>query len=165
IIITLNNQLYVTVLPHVCNTEELAVLRAKYSSEGTSLLSSSVARRVITLFSTKMSSHTDPLRLNEERLFLDLMDSLPKDIKDTRNILEIRDNVLYVWNAKEYCVMTLNVTATRGENGNVPYQNMAQPNENPIVNEFNALNVPFSSIPLARSQLHYTLVAGENPDR
>ena len=109
-------------LPHVCNIEELAVLRAKYSSEGTSLLSFSVARCIITLFPTKMNSYTDPLRLNEERLFLDLMDSLPKDIKDTRNILEIRDNVLYVWNAKEYCVMTLNVTATRGGNGDVPYQ-------------------------------------------
>ena len=110
------------VLPHVCDIEVLAVLRAKYSSEGTSLLSFGVARRVITLFSAKMSSYTDPLHLNEERLFLDLMDSLPKDIKDTRNVLEIRDNVLYVWNAKEYCVMTLNVTATRGENKDVPYQ-------------------------------------------
>ncbi|KAK1117803.1 hypothetical protein K0M31_015738 [Melipona bicolor] len=111
-----------SMLPHVCDIEELAVLRAKYSSEGTSLLSFGVARRVITLFSAKMSSYTDPLRLNEERLFLDLMDSLPKDIKDTRNILEIRDNVLYVWNAKEYCVVTLNITATRGENKGVPYQ-------------------------------------------
>lgn len=69
-----------------------------------------------------MSSYTDPLHLNEMSLFRELQDNLPKNIKDTRNILEIRDNVLYVWNAKDFCVVTLNIAATRGEIGDVPYQ-------------------------------------------
>lgn len=64
----------------------------------------------------------DPHSLNEERLFLELKDSFPQNIKDTRNILEIRDNVLYVWNARDFCVMTLNLAATRGKSGDVPYQ-------------------------------------------
>nr|XP_003702612.1 PREDICTED: nuclear pore complex protein Nup88 [Megachile rotundata] len=63
-----------------------------------------------------MSSCTDPLRLNEKRLFQELKNNLPTNLKDTRNIFEIRDNVLYVWNAKDFCVMTLNVATTRGEN-------------------------------------------------
>lgn len=69
-----------------------------------------------------MSSYTDPLHLNEMSLFRELQDNLPKNVKDTRNILEIRDNVLYVWNAKDFCVVTLNIAATRGEIGDVPYQ-------------------------------------------
>ncbi|XP_033345817.1 nuclear pore complex protein Nup88 isoform X1 [Bombus vosnesenskii] len=77
-----------------------------------------------------MNSYTDPLRLNEERLFVDLVESLPKNIKDTRNILEIRDNMLYVWNPKEFCVMALNVAAARGKN-DVPYQKL-RPTDIPI---------------------------------
>lgn len=107
--------------PRICDFAKVAALRAKYTSEGTSLLSFGVVRRVITSFLTKMNSYTDPLRLNEERLFVDLVESLPKNIKDTRNILEIRDNMLYVWNPKEFCVMALNVAAARGKNY-VPYQ-------------------------------------------
>ncbi|XP_017760271.1 PREDICTED: nuclear pore complex protein Nup88-like [Eufriesea mexicana] len=69
-----------------------------------------------------MSSFMDPHSLNKERLFLELRNSFPQNIKDTRNILEIRDNVLYVWNARDFCVMTLNLGATRGKSGDVPYQ-------------------------------------------
>ncbi|XP_033329725.1 nuclear pore complex protein Nup88 [Megalopta genalis] len=56
-----------------------------------------------------MSAYTDPLRLNERLLFRELKNNLPKNIKDTQNILEIRDNVIYVWDAKEFCVMTLHL--------------------------------------------------------
>lgn len=64
-----------------------------------------------------MSSCTDLLRLNEKRLFTDIKASLPSGVKETRNILEIRDNVLYVWNADKCCVLTLNLAAARGEPG------------------------------------------------
>ncbi|KOC65343.1 Nuclear pore complex protein Nup88 [Habropoda laboriosa] len=76
-----------------------------------------------------MCSYTDPLRLNENHLFRELKNSLPKNIKDTRNILEIRDNVLYVWNAMDFCVMTSNVAITRGVD--VPYQKL-RPIDPPI---------------------------------
>lgn len=69
-----------------------------------------------------MSLYTDPLCLNKHRLFLELKNSLSGNIKDTRNILEIRDNVLYVWNANDSCVMTLNVAASREKDGDVLYQ-------------------------------------------
>lgn len=79
-------------------------------------------RGVITLLCAKMSLYTDPLCLNKHRLFLELKNSLSGNIKDTRNILEIRDNVLYVWNANDSCVMTLNVAASREKDGDVLYQ-------------------------------------------
>lgn len=71
-----------------------------------------------------MSSCTDLLQLNEKSLFKDIRPSLAATgAKETRNVLEIRDNILYVWNADKCCVQTLNVSATRGKLGeNVPYQ-------------------------------------------
>lgn len=69
----------------------------------------------------KMSSCTDLLRLNESRLFKDLKRSLPSNVKETRNILEIRDNVLFVWNAEKSRVLTFNTA--RGElDEDSPYQ-------------------------------------------
>lgn len=70
-----------------------------------------------------MSSCTDLLRLNDKRLFQDIKASLSSGAKETRNVLEIRDNVLYVWDADKCCVRTLNVSAARGKLGeDVPYQ-------------------------------------------
>ncbi|XP_054004714.1 nuclear pore complex protein Nup88 isoform X1 [Hylaeus anthracinus] len=67
----------------------------------------------------------DPLRLIESSLVEELKKHLPKNIKDTRNILEIRDNVLYVWDAEDYSVLTLNVAATHGKiGGDVSYQKL-----------------------------------------
>lgn len=70
-----------------------------------------------------MDSCTDPLHLNENNLFKHLKDGLPKSAKETRNILEIRDDVLYVWNADEFCVLTLNIAATCSKPGeSIAYQ-------------------------------------------
>jgi len=70
-----------------------------------------------------MSSCTDLLRLNEKPLFKDIRASLSPGTKETRNVLEIRDNVLYVWNADRCCVLTLNIAAARGKLGeDVPHQ-------------------------------------------
>ncbi|XP_050445936.1 nuclear pore complex protein Nup88 [Cataglyphis hispanica] len=86
-----------------------------------------------------MSSCTDLLRLNEKRLFKDIRASLPCGAKETRNVLEVRDNVLYAWNAKNHCVHTFNVAATRGKlDEDVPYQSL-QPTDPPIFDITNVL--------------------------
>ncbi|XP_018337042.1 PREDICTED: nuclear pore complex protein Nup88 [Trachymyrmex septentrionalis] len=86
-----------------------------------------------------MSSCTDLLRLNEKGLFKDIKASLSSSAKETRNILEIRDNVLYVWNADKCCVLTLNVAATRGKiSEDVPYQTL-RPTDPPIFEVTNVL--------------------------
>ncbi|XP_018403349.1 PREDICTED: nuclear pore complex protein Nup88 [Cyphomyrmex costatus] len=86
-----------------------------------------------------MSSCTDLLRLNEKGLFKDIKASLSSGAKETRNILEIRDNVLYVWNADKCCVLTLNIAATRGKVGeDVPYQTL-RPTDPPIFEVTNVL--------------------------
>lgn len=86
-----------------------------------------------------MSSCTDLLRLNEKGLFKDIKASLSSGAKETRNIFEIRDNVLYVWNADKCCVLTFNVAATRGKIGeDVPYQTL-RPTDSPIFEVANVL--------------------------
>ncbi|XP_011161716.1 nuclear pore complex protein Nup88 [Solenopsis invicta] len=86
-----------------------------------------------------MSSCTDLLRLNEKGLFKDIKENLTSGAKETRNILEIRDNVLYVWNGDKCCVLTLNVAVTRGKLGeDVPYQTL-QPTDPPIFEVTNVL--------------------------
>lgn len=70
-----------------------------------------------------MDSCTDTLCLNDNRLFKKLKASLPSDGKETQNIIEIRDDILYAWNADESCILTLNVGAMRGNiGGDVSYQ-------------------------------------------
>lgn len=65
--------------------------------------------------------------------------SLSRSAKETRNILEIRDNVLYVWNADKCCVLTLNVAATRGKlDEDIPYQTL-RPTDPPIFEVTNVL--------------------------
>jgi len=72
----------------------------------------------------EMSSCTDLLRLNEKPLFKDIRASLAGiATKETRNVLEIRDNALYVWNADKCCVLALNIAAARGKlDEDVPHQ-------------------------------------------
>ncbi|KAI4481735.1 hypothetical protein M0804_009256 [Polistes exclamans] len=45
----------------------------------------------------------------------ELKRNLSGNTNETHNILEIRDDVLYVWNADKCCIQTLNVGATRGK--------------------------------------------------
>ncbi|XP_051154402.1 nuclear pore complex protein Nup88 isoform X1 [Leptopilina boulardi] len=72
-----------------------------------------------------MSSCTDLLHLNDKRLFQELKKSLPKGAKETRNIIEIRDDILYVWNADTCCILTLDIAATREKlHEDVPYQSL-----------------------------------------
>ncbi|XP_063975939.1 nuclear pore complex protein Nup88 [Diachasmimorpha longicaudata] len=86
-----------------------------------------------------MCSVTDPLRLNDNPLFKELKDGLPKSEKETMNILEIRDDILYVWNPDKCCVFTLNVAATRGKTGEaVPFQTL-KPTDPPIFEITNLL--------------------------
>lgn len=75
-----------------------------------------------------MTSCTDKYNLNEKRLFKDVKASLAcgaAGVKETRNVLEIRENVLYVChqNADECRVLTFNVAAVRDKpDEDVPYQ-------------------------------------------
>lgn len=70
-----------------------------------------------------MSSTTDYLRLNEQKIFRNIRESLPKGIVKTQNLLTVRDDVLFVWNCQDSCILTLNVKAAKSREGDsVSYQ-------------------------------------------
>ncbi|XP_078032755.1 nuclear pore complex protein Nup88-like isoform X2 [Augochlora pura] len=66
-----------------------------------------------------MSAYTDPLQLNEIPVFRQLKNNMPKNVKDTRNIIEIRDNVIYAWDAMEFSLLTLNLGVYRNKNAKI----------------------------------------------
>lgn len=67
-----------------------------------------------------MASCTDRLKLNDHELFKLLKNDMPKSDKETRNIIEIRDDILYAWNTDKCCLFVLIL----GDNFNpsAPYQ-------------------------------------------
>lgn len=68
-------------------------------------------------------SNTDYLRLSEHKIFKELYASLPKNFKKSVNLLTICDGVLFTWDNQNNCVLTLNIKAARGREGdNVIHQ-------------------------------------------
>ncbi|CAG9861223.1 unnamed protein product [Phyllotreta striolata] len=70
-------------------------------------------------------SSTDYLRLNNHKIFKELRESLPKNINKTMNLVVVHDNVLFSWDFQNNCVLTLNLKAARGKQGdNVIHQKL-----------------------------------------
>lgn len=54
----------------------------------------------------------DTCKWNSTDLFKHLHKVLPKDFGQTHNIVEVKDDMLFVWNDVEKCLMTLNWRAS-----------------------------------------------------
>lgn len=66
------------------------------------------------LYETKLANH---------KIFKDLKDSLDGNSSGKlRNLLELRDDVLYVWNSRENCLMTINLKHLEENGDETPYQ-------------------------------------------
>lgn len=71
----------------------------------------------------KMSISADYLHLNDHKIIKNIRESLPKGIVKTLNLLTVKDDVLFVWNCQDNCMLTLNVKAVRSKEGDsVNYQ-------------------------------------------
>lgn len=57
---------------------------------------------------------TDFLKLHNHKLFKNVRETLPNNIKNTQNVLAIRDDVLYIWDFQDNCILTLNIKLSRG---------------------------------------------------
>ncbi|XP_017770367.1 PREDICTED: nuclear pore complex protein Nup88 [Nicrophorus vespilloides] len=91
-------------------------------------------------------SSTDYLRLNEHKIFKNVRETLPEDVDKAKNLMCVRDDVLYTWNYQDNCVLTLNIKAARSRDGdNIVHQTllpMSAPYfvpDNIIVNNSNTL--------------------------
>ncbi|XP_069683865.1 nuclear pore complex protein Nup88 isoform X2 [Periplaneta americana] len=60
-----------------------------------------------------MEGCTDRLGLSERKLFKIVRENLTKLNPKTRNIIECKEDVLFVWNSKDNCLLTLNVKTAK----------------------------------------------------
>lgn len=69
------------------------------------------------------SSNTDSFRFNEEQIFHVIKDCLPDDLQNTQNLICVFDDILFAWNSKNACVLSLNWRLNRVKEPNsVAYQ-------------------------------------------
>lgn len=62
-----------------------------------------------------MAVPTDRLGLSNHNLFKIVRDSFKNTSLKTQNILECKDDMLFVWNPEDSCVLTLNLKIWRDE--------------------------------------------------
>ncbi|XP_044260478.1 nuclear pore complex protein Nup88 isoform X2 [Tribolium madens] len=68
---------------------------------------------------------TDYLRLSEFKIFKNVRETLPKNLKKSTSLLAVKDGVLFTWDFADNCVLTLNIKAARSRDGdNVTHQNL-----------------------------------------
>ena len=51
---------------------------------------------------------TDCLQLNKTSMFAKIRAGLPMERLNTQNLLECKDDLLYCWDSRESCVLSLN---------------------------------------------------------
>ncbi|XP_063541223.1 nuclear pore complex protein Nup88 [Cydia strobilella] len=72
-----------------------------------------------------MISHSNKMKLSNHKIFQDLSESLKENASGKlRNLLELRDDVLYVWNSIENCLATLNLKHLEEHDEETPYQKL-----------------------------------------
>lgn len=64
----------------------------------------------------------DTFKWNNTELFKHLHKVLPKDFSQTHNILEVKDDMLFVWNEAEKCLLSLNWRAAMAKGSSVRFQ-------------------------------------------
>ncbi|XP_071057131.1 nuclear pore complex protein Nup88 [Onthophagus taurus] len=97
-------------------------------------------------------SSTDFLQLNRHDIFKNLRETLPKNIATTKNVLVVKEDVLYTWDFQDNCLLTLNIKALReNDPETIKHQSLvttSPPLFSPtslVVNESNTLVVAVAS--------------------
>lgn len=67
-----------------------------------------------------MEGGTDRLGLSERKLFQILREHLPNVNPKTRNIIECKEDILFVWNSKDTCLLTVNVKTSKDGSVDIP---------------------------------------------
>lgn len=85
----------------------------------------------------------DTFKWNNTELFKYLHKVLPKDFQQTHNILEVKDDMLFVWNESEKCLLSLNWRASMAKGSAVQYQVRSYESILPLLSyEFNVGHSP-----------------------
>lgn len=91
-----------------------------------------------------MAGGTDRLELSERKLFQIVREHLPSLDPKTRNIIQCKEDILFVWNSKDSCLLTLNVKTSRNNHAAEPTHQVRKENGKEINMAFAALHVNIS---------------------
>lgn len=70
-----------------------------------------------------MDSRLFEAKLANHKIFKDIKESLKDDSdKKLRNLFELKDDVLYVWNSLENCLFSVNLKRLEDQDEETPYQ-------------------------------------------
>lgn len=69
-----------------------------------------------------MATCLDTFKWNNTELFKHLHNVLPKDFTETHQIMEIKDDMLFVWNEPENCLLALNWRAVMTKGNSIKFQ-------------------------------------------
>lgn len=64
----------------------------------------------------------DTFKWNKTELFKYLHKVLPKDFDQSHNIVDVKDDMLFVWNEAEKCLLSLNWRASMAKGSAVKFQ-------------------------------------------
>lgn len=67
-----------------------------------------------------MAGGVDCLGLSERKLFQILREHVPSLNPKTRNIIECKEDILFVWNSKDTCLLTVNVKTSKDGSVDIP---------------------------------------------
>jgi hypothetical protein len=77
-----------------------------------------------------MAGGTDSLGLSERKLFQIVRDHLPSLDPKTRSIIQCKEDILFVWNSKDSCLLTLNVKTSKDNHADEPTHQVRKENGN-----------------------------------
>ncbi|KAH1018609.1 hypothetical protein HUJ05_006341 [Dendroctonus ponderosae] len=60
---------------------------------------------------------TDYLKIAEKKIFKEACEVLPKNVSSPLNLIAVRESVLFTWDFSNNCVLSLNIKAARGKEG------------------------------------------------
>jgi len=89
-----------------------------------------------------MEGGTDRLGLSERKLFQIVREHLPTLNPKTRNIIVCKEDILFVWNSKDSCLLTLNVKTSKDAHVDNQTHQVRKENGKQINMGFVALHLP-----------------------
>lgn len=87
---------------------------------------------------------TDTFHFNEEKIFQVIRDCLPDDLSNTQNLICVFDDILFAWNSKNCCVLSLNWRLNRVKEPNSVAHQVS------LENFFDFISSPFETKRIGR---------------
>ena len=75
-----------------------------------------------TIYNKNSNTCTDTYSFNNHKIFELVRKCLPEEKNQTQNLVDCKDDVLFVWNAKDNCIVSLNWRVAKIKDTTINYQ-------------------------------------------